>query len=148
MDHFGSQNASLLAPLGRPKSDKKSIKNWTALNITASSPQDRPRPPPRASQELPRAPKTAPRHPKMLPRGRKYSQERLKTAPQALRNGIARRASSSASTRGDPQNWGSGGCCRRRRSRSGRSPLAGGPCQNYFGRLVQKQSMKIDSQTP
>ena len=87
-----------------------------------------PKTPPRASQEPPRrpqdaqkcsqeAPKTAPRHQKMIPRGPTYSQERLKTAPQAHGNGIAGRASSSASPRGDHPSWGSGRCFRRRRTR-------------------------------
>ena len=59
LDRSGCQNAFLLAPLEQPKSVKKPIENWTALNVTARSPQDRPKPPqerPKSSQEPPRPP--------------------------------------------------------------------------------------------
>ena len=134
--HFGSPKASLLAPFSRPKSIIEWIQHRLGLQVAQQALPDRPRPPqerPKTSQEPPRrpqdaqkcsqeAPKTAPTHQKMIPRGPTYSQERLKTAPQAHGNGIAGRASSSASPRGDHQSWGSGRCFRRRRTRSGRFP--------------------------
>ena len=57
--HFGSQNASLLAPFWRSKSIKKSIRNRTALKVAPRSPQERPRP----SQDAPRTPPESPRTP-------------------------------------------------------------------------------------
>ena len=72
LDHFGSQNASLLAPLWRPKSVQKSIENWTALNVTARSPQDRPRRPPDRFPTLQAAPKKAQERSKS-PLGRSWS---------------------------------------------------------------------------
>merc|ERR1712023_146476 len=55
--HFGSPNASLLAPFWSSKSIKKSIRNRTALKVAPRSPQESPRP----SQDAPRTPPERPR---------------------------------------------------------------------------------------
>jgi len=57
--HFGSQNASLLAPFCRSRSIQKSIRNQTALKATPRTPQEHPR----FSQDTSRNPPESPRTP-------------------------------------------------------------------------------------
>ena len=63
--HFGSPNASLLAPFWSSKSIKKSIRNRTALKVAPRSPQERPRPSQDAPRTPPESPRTPPRGPQM-----------------------------------------------------------------------------------